>query len=197
MQPWRLAHDRSHTAATWFPLSSPVDSVCRLVGRDHGFVLVANIQKFLLCHDAVTPLLHVVFENPRLDNHIHGTWLFAETAVGTLVQFDVVARRASRTLLGHFRLDGNSQGGAGGFSCGGAVLRTGAFGKYYRWRLWVVSECLQLRQVRTFKCRFPGTPSGRLWPIIDGREASFRPFERPLRVRLLTLSVRSDADHYV
>ncbi len=114
MNPWRLAHDRLDTAATWCPLSSPVDSVWRLVGRDHGFVLVANTQQLLLCHDAVTPLLHVVFENPRLDNRIHGTRLFAETAVVTLVQFDVVARRASRTLLGHFRFDGNSQGGTGG-----------------------------------------------------------------------------------
>jgi hypothetical protein len=72
----------------------------------------------------------VVFENPRL--------------------VDVVARRASRTVLGHFRFDGNSQGGAGGFSCGGAFLRTGAVGKYYRWSLWVVSERQQSGQHRPF-----------------------------------------------
>ncbi len=125
MPPWRLAHDRPHTAATWFPLSSPVDSVCRLVDRDHGFVLVANTQQLLLCHDVVTPLLHVVFENPRLDNRIHGAWLFAETAVDTLVQIDVLARRASRTVLGHFRFDGNSQGGAGGFHAAVPFLELG------------------------------------------------------------------------
>jgi hypothetical protein len=35
--------------------------------------------------------------------------------------------------------------------------------RYYRGSVGVASERLQLHQVRTFKCRFPCTPNGRLW----------------------------------
>ncbi len=37
--------------------------------------------------------------------------------------------------------------------------------RYYRGGVGVASERLKLHQVRTFKCRVPRMPNGRLWPF--------------------------------
>jgi hypothetical protein len=75
------------------------------IRRNDGFVTLADAEQLILAHDVLAALLHVVLVYPRLDNGVHGTRLFAKSAVDAFEQIDVIARRAARAVARHIRFD--------------------------------------------------------------------------------------------
>ena len=49
------------------------------VGRDHGFIALADSEQLVLVHDVVAAIFHVIFMQARLDDGIDRAGLLAET----------------------------------------------------------------------------------------------------------------------
>src|SRR5690242_7500789 len=91
---------------------SAVTGVGGLVGRDHGFVALADGEQLVLGHDVLAAILHVVLVQAGLDDRVDRTRLLAEPAVDALEEIDVVTRRSSGAVGAQVRLDRDREGRA-------------------------------------------------------------------------------------
>ena len=73
--------------------------VGRFVRRNHCVEFIANREKLVFRHDVLTGGFHVVFVNSRFDNRVNRAGLFAEPAIDTLEQIDVVTRGSPGAVI--------------------------------------------------------------------------------------------------
>src|SRR3977135_3538155 len=75
------------------------------VRGDLRLVPIAYREQHFLRIDEVAALLAVIFENPRLDDRVDRTALFAKAAEDAFGEIDVIARRSPRAVVTLLRLD--------------------------------------------------------------------------------------------
>src|ERR1700681_2042265 len=101
------------SACPWQSSVSPAPLLIECVGspvrRDHSLVAITHREQLVLGHDVLAAMLHVVLVDPRLHDGIDRTGLLAEAAGDALEEVDVVACRATRSVLTDVGFDGDRE----------------------------------------------------------------------------------------
>jgi len=79
-------------------VDSSIRGVRSFVSRNHGFIALAHREQFVLAHDVLAAVLHVVFVDAGEHDRIDWTGFFAKAAIDALEQVDVVARRPTGAI---------------------------------------------------------------------------------------------------